>query len=76
MKKYECVQLDHHNDVPEVIEAFIDEGWVLHTYQAVGVSMTSNVKHYLLFEIDDDDDKSDLSNPTIAEAIKRGGEIG
>ncbi|MGB5926456.1 MAG: hypothetical protein WBH01_10315 [Dehalococcoidia bacterium] len=48
MKEYECVQVDHHKKIAEVIQEYIMKGWHLHTYQATGQGTT--VTHYLLFE--------------------------
>ena len=53
MKKYECVQVNHHKDIGATIDQYQQEGWHLHTYQAT-VSNASLlapvVYHYLLFE--------------------------
>ena len=48
MKEYECVQVDHHKKIAEVIQEYIMKGWRLHTYQAAGYGAI--VSHYLLFE--------------------------
>ena len=48
MKEYECVQVDHHKRIAEVIQEYIMKGWRLHTYQAAGYGAI--VSHYLLFE--------------------------
>ena len=48
MKKYECVQLDHHKKIPDTTKEYLRDGWHLHTYQTTGIGM--DVKHYLLFE--------------------------
>jgi hypothetical protein len=50
MKEYECVQVNHHQDVGPTIEEYIDAGWQLHTYQTSGDRSMGGVKHYLLFE--------------------------
>jgi len=50
MKEYECVQVDHHNLVAEKIKEYLGNGWLLHTYQAVGHQDTRASTHYLLFE--------------------------
>ena len=53
MKKYECVQVNHHNSIGPMIEKYQHNGWHLYTYQATGAdSMSSKVNHYLLFEKD------------------------
>lgn len=49
MKKWECVQVDHHMKIAEMIEKYQREGWQLHTYQASSISGQTAVKHYLLF---------------------------
>jgi hypothetical protein len=33
MKKWTCVQVNHHNRIAEEIELRQDAGWKLHTYQ-------------------------------------------
>jgi hypothetical protein len=48
MKEYECVQVDHHKKIAQVIHEHLLNGWHLHTYQAAGDS--GSIKHYLLFE--------------------------
>jgi hypothetical protein len=48
MKEWECVQVGHHKRVAKVIEAHQENGWRLHTYQAMGTPTIAN--HYLLFE--------------------------
>jgi hypothetical protein len=52
LKEYECVEVKHHKDVGRTIKEWQENGWRLHTYQAVGnVAMaTAFVNHYLLFE--------------------------
>jgi hypothetical protein len=72
VKQYECVQVDHHKRIPQVTEEYLIDGWILYSYQAVSLSMTSNVRHYLLFEKED----SESRNPTIEEAIKLRAEKG
>ena len=32
MNKWECIQVDHHNDIGETIEEYQRKGWALHTY--------------------------------------------
>ena len=48
MKDYECVQVNHHKKVAEIIREYQGQGWKLHTYQATGQGTI--VTHYLLFE--------------------------
>lgn len=48
MKEWECVQVNHHKKIPEVIMEYQRMGWRLHTYQAQG--SPTLVNHYLLFE--------------------------
>ena len=50
MKEYECVEVNHHNKIAEVTEKYIADGWRLYSYQAINMSMTKNVNHYLMFE--------------------------
>ena len=53
MKKYECVEVQHHKDVGRAIEEYLRNGWSLHTYQTAGMGagpIAYNVNHYLLFE--------------------------
>jgi len=48
MRKYRCVQVTHHLDVPEEIERHEEEGWELVTYTAAQ-SADLRINHYLLF---------------------------
>jgi hypothetical protein len=48
LKEWICVQVGHHKQIGEVIEAHQQEGWRLHTYQAQGTPTIVN--HYLLFD--------------------------
>jgi hypothetical protein len=52
LKKYECVEVEHHKDVGRTIEEWQKKGWRLHTYQTAGMgaAMAYKVNHYLLFE--------------------------
>jgi hypothetical protein len=54
MRQYECVQVDHHESIAQVIEKYVIAGWSLNTYQAVSTTTWPFVfhyaKHYLLFE--------------------------
>jgi hypothetical protein len=53
MKKWECIQVGHHNDIGDTIEEYEKKGWNLHAYEAAGVEgMSGSVKHYLLFQKD------------------------
>jgi hypothetical protein len=51
MNTFECVQVNHHKDIGEMIMKYQASGWRLHTYQAAGLGSDS-VRHYLLFERD------------------------
>ena len=53
MKRYECVQVNHHKEIGKIIEQYIADGWILHTYQVAGYGTAFN--HYLLFEKGDTD---------------------
>jgi hypothetical protein len=48
LKEYDCIQVNHHKEVPSAIAEMQNQGWRLHTYQATGIG--TDVKHYLLFE--------------------------
>jgi hypothetical protein len=48
VRRWECVQLGHHNDVGRKIEEWENNGCVLHTYTAASFQSTV-VNHYLLF---------------------------
>jgi hypothetical protein len=53
MKEYECVEIEHHEDVSKTIGEYQSRGWHLHTYQTAGMGagpMAYKVNHYLLFE--------------------------
>jgi hypothetical protein len=52
LKKWECVQVNHHNNVGKTIEEFQSRGWSLHTYSAAQLR-GSEINHYLLFEKDE-----------------------
>jgi hypothetical protein len=47
-RRWECIQLTHHNDVGRKIEEWESNGWVLYTYTAASFQSTV-VNHYLLF---------------------------
>ena len=49
MKKWECIQVNHHRNVGETIEEWEKNGWSLHTY-ACSQLRGSEINHYLLFE--------------------------
>ena len=56
LKKYECVEVNHHKDVGRAIEEYLRNGWSLYTYQTAGMGagpVAYNVNHYLLFERDE-----------------------
>jgi hypothetical protein len=48
MRRWECVQLGHHNDVGRKIEEWESNGWVLYSYETASFQSTV-VNHYLLF---------------------------
>jgi hypothetical protein len=48
VRRWECVQLGHHNDVGRKIEEWENNGWVLYTYTTASFQSTV-VNHYLLF---------------------------
>jgi len=50
LKKYECIKVGHHKDVPRTIEGHEKMGWKLHTYTCAQASLGDIINHYLLFE--------------------------
>jgi hypothetical protein len=48
MKSWECIQVNHHNNVGRTVEEFESKGWKLHTYSAANFR-GSEINHYLLF---------------------------
>jgi len=46
---WECVQVNHHNDIGKTIEDWERKGWRLHTYSCAQLR-GSEINHYLLFE--------------------------
>ena len=48
VRRWECVQLTHHNDIGRKIEEWESNGWMLHTYTSASFQSTV-VNHYLLF---------------------------
>lgn len=48
MKEYDCVQVNHHKKIAQVIQEHLIDGWHLHTYKATGQG--AMITHYLLFE--------------------------
>lgn len=51
--KWECVQVQNHEDVGKTIEEWQSKGWKLNTYQTLGMGaglLSYTVNHYLLFE--------------------------
>jgi len=48
LKEYDCIQVNHHKEIPTAIADMQNIGWRLNTYQATGFG--TDVKHYLLFE--------------------------
>ncbi|MFA5364129.1 MAG: hypothetical protein WC325_02990 [Candidatus Bathyarchaeia archaeon] len=52
MKKWDCIQVNHHTSIGTVIENFQSKGWKLHTYSAAQLR-GSEINHYLLFEKDE-----------------------
>lgn len=49
MKKWECVQVNHHANIGTAIENWEGNGWHLHSYTAAQLN-GSEINHYLLFE--------------------------
>jgi hypothetical protein len=49
MKRYECVQVNHHRNLGQTIAEWQSKGWRLHTYAPANLR-GSEVNHYLLFE--------------------------
>ena len=47
LREYQCIQLNHHNEVAKTIEEWEEKGWKLHTYQVAG--QVTAFAHYLLF---------------------------
>jgi hypothetical protein len=50
LKKYACIKVSHHKDVPKNIEDCEKMGWKLHTYTCAQAAMGEIINHYLLFE--------------------------
>ena len=48
LKQWECVQVNHHKNVGQVIQEWESNGWTLHTYSTAQFR-GSEVNHYLLF---------------------------
>jgi hypothetical protein len=49
LKEWECVKVDHYQDIGKTIEEWQKKGWCLHTYACSQYEM-GNLNHYLLFE--------------------------
>jgi len=49
LKRWECVQVNHHKSIGQTIEEWEKNGWSLHTYTAAQLR-GSEINHYLLFE--------------------------
>ena len=65
MKRYECIQLNHHKDIGKTIEDWEAKGWSFRDYEAVGTS--TMVNHYLLFE----KESSEAKETRFAESTTR-----
>ena len=48
IRRWECVQLAHHNEIGRKIEEWESNGWTLYTYTAASFQSTA-INHYLLF---------------------------
>lgn len=48
IRRWECVQITHHNDVGRKIEEWESNGWMLYSYSTAQFQNTV-VNHYLLF---------------------------
>jgi hypothetical protein len=48
LKKWVCILVDRHEDIPKNIEEYEETGWKLHTYTCAQAG--EGVNHYLLFE--------------------------
>jgi len=48
VRRWECVQLDHHKDIGRKIEEWESNGWMLFTYTCAQFQNTA-INHYLLF---------------------------
>jgi tRNA(Leu) C34 or U34 (ribose-2'-O)-methylase TrmL len=48
VRRWECVQLTHHNDIGRKIEEWESNGWMLYAYTTAQFQNTA-VNHYLLF---------------------------
>jgi hypothetical protein len=71
MKHYHCVQVNHHEKIPQAIADFLAAGWIVHSYQAVGISLASNVIHYLLLEKEDSVSHAELEKYSTEEELQR-----
>lgn len=70
MKHYYCVQVNQHGKIPQAITDYLAAGWIVHSYQAVGRSLTSNVIHNLLLEKDDSVSQTDLEKYLTEEELR------
>jgi len=48
LKEYNCIQINHHKEIPKAIVATQNLGWRLHTYQATGFGTDVNARTLLL----------------------------
>ena len=48
LKEWKCMEVPDHENIGAVIKGRQNDGWRLHTYQAIGTS--GDPCHYLLFE--------------------------
>jgi hypothetical protein len=49
LNRWECIQVNHHDNVGKTIEEFENRGWSLQTYSAAQLR-GSEINHYLLFK--------------------------
>jgi hypothetical protein len=49
LKTWECVQVNHHKHIGEMIGKWEKGGWQLHTYSCANYR-GSEINHYLLFK--------------------------
>jgi len=52
IRRWECVQVSHHNEIGRKIEEWESNGWILYSYSAASFQSTA-IKHYLLFMKED-----------------------
>jgi len=69
LKKWECVQVNHHKSIGKTIEEWEQNGWQLNTYVCSGFGPGASVNHYLLFERETKKELSSSEAAVIAAAI-------